>query len=112
MKLDIQPNNLDKDAIKAALSSRIEDLVRYLLPTGHREGRQWAVGDVDGNAGQSLRVELDGPKQGQWFDHTPGEGGDVFGLIAATQQISEFPDVLKWGADWLGEFPPPSITNG
>ncbi len=42
---------LDKDSIKAALESRIEDLVRYLLLAGHREGRQWVVGDVDNNAG-------------------------------------------------------------
>ena len=40
---------LDKDAIKAALESRIEDLARYLLPAGRRDGRQ--VGDVDNNAG-------------------------------------------------------------
>ncbi len=42
---------LDKDAIKSALESRIEDLARYLLPAGRRDGRQWAVGDVDNNAG-------------------------------------------------------------
>ena len=83
---------LDKDSIKASLESRIEDLARYVLPAGHRDGRQWAVGDVDGNAGQSTRIELAGPKRGQWFDHQAGEGGDVFSLIAVTQQISEFPD--------------------
>ena len=103
---------LNKDAIKAALESRIEDLARHLLPSGHRKGRQWVVGDVKGNSGKSLRIELAGPKQGKWFDQTPYEGGDVFALISANEKISEFPDVLKWAADWLGESPPPPIING
>ena len=102
MNIDVQLH-LDKDAIKSALKSRVEGLAHYLLPAGKRVGQQFVVGDLDNHPGQSMRIQLVGPNCGRWIDHATGDKGDVFGLIAATQKITEFPDVLQMAADWLGD---------
>lgn len=79
------------------LAARAEDVCRYYLSNGCREGRTWRVGDVDNTPGRSLCVQLTETSRrtaGRWIDFATGEHGDLLDLIAHTQRLDTFRDVL------------------
>ncbi|WP_319940705.1 hypothetical protein [Xenorhabdus littoralis] len=53
-------------------------VTKYLLPDGRREGHEWVVGSVNGEAGKSLKINLSGKKV--WSDFAEGTGGDLLDL--------------------------------
>jgi len=92
--------------IKNRLAPRMEELCRELLPNGTRDGTCWRVGNIAGDRGQSLEVELQGPKAGLWLDRAGSDKGDVIDLIAQARRISKG-DALRWAHEFLGLTPPP-----
>ena len=77
----------DISQISRMLAERVEDVCGWLLPNGRRSGSEWCVGDISGNAGNSLKVNL-GSKAGLWTDFS-GEtkGGDLVDLIMKAKGI-------------------------
>jgi hypothetical protein len=56
------------------------------------------VGNVAGDAGDSLVVELNGTKAGLWHDFATGAGGDVLDLWAVVRgfdRTTSFPQLLN-----------------
>jgi DNA primase len=99
-------NPVDTEMVKSRLHSRISDVLSYLLPAGKIRHGKFHIGDIQGNPGDSMQVELAGEKTGVWYDHATGEGGDVFNLWAAARGLdtaTQFPQVIKEIQDWLGE---------
>jgi hypothetical protein len=95
----------DTDALRVGLLHRLEAVLHYLFPLGHIRGGKFYVGDVDGNAGKSLVVELDGARRGLWKDFSTDEGGDVIDLWARSQGRSarhDFPRLAAEIRQWLG----------
>lgn len=93
-----------KDVIDA-LHRRIDQALFYLFPNGETARHQFLIGDIHGNAGESLKVELEGSKVGQWFDFATGEGGDIFklwGLARGWNDRTHFPHILSDMKKWLG----------
>ena len=84
-----------------ALSVRVAELCAQLLPAGRQVGNQWIVGNVFGDAGDSCYVELTGPKQGLWYDHAAGQGGDLLELVG---QHHVYPKAraAQWAREFLG----------
>jgi putative DNA primase/helicase len=94
-----------------------EKLCQVLLPGGKRLGKQWVVGDVTGAPGDSMAVELEGPKRGQWFDHAAGIGGDMLklvelnrnlkGVVAAADETRKLLGIEPWrpGANGVPKVP-------
>ena len=74
---------LEKEDIRARLLDQLESALAYLLPRGKRRGAQFVVGNLQGDAGDSLVVDLDGAKRGLWLDFATGESGDALALWAA-----------------------------
>lgn len=71
------------------LANRAEDVCRWILPSGQRNGHEWACGSINGEAGDSLRVNLSA-KAGVWRDFASDErGGDLVDLIAAAKGIGK-----------------------
>ena len=102
----------DTDALRAGLLDRLEAVLHYLFPQGRIRGGKFYVGDVDGNPGKSLVVELDGPRHGLWKDFSTDEGGDIIDLWARSQgrsARSDFPRITGEIRQWLG-LPTPNIT--
>lgn len=66
--------------ISAMLARQAESICRDLLPNGKRQGHEWCVGSVQGEAGESLKVHLDGQKAGVWRDFASNQGGDLIDL--------------------------------
>jgi len=74
----------DLEPLREALNATLESWLPRLLPGGViLRRKEFAVGSAAGEAGQSLRVCLAGPKRGLWQDRATGEGGDAFALLQA-----------------------------
>jgi len=111
---DAEPQRLDgtrpwgdaesTEDIKSRMLVNIRGVLSYLLPGGVFQGTKFLVGDVHGNRGDSLTVELAGPKAGMWHDFATKEGGDIIGLWAAVtgrDTRTEFPVIMDDIREWL-----------
>ncbi len=84
-------SEIDFSHINAASLPVLEVLCQRWLPNGYREGREYVVGSLKGEAGRSLKICLHGPKAGVWRDFATGEGGsDPISLAAAIFNLRQF----------------------
>ncbi|MFP3025076.1 MAG: hypothetical protein ACEY3L_02035, partial [Wolbachia sp.] len=98
---------LEKEQLKAQLLLNIRSCLSYLLPRGTFHGDKFYVGNVQGDKGKSLVVELSGSEAGLWHDFATKEGGDIIDLWAEVHRKStrtEFTEVMDSIAEWLGHF--------
>src|SRR5690606_31844629 len=84
----------DKDDLRNRLLDQLEAVLTYLFPRGRRQGTRFVVGNVQGDAGDSLVIELEGPKRGVWIDFATGDSGDVLALWAAARGFAVPPSVV------------------
>lgn len=68
---------------ESAIIERITDVMKLMLPAGKVSGTEYRIGDVHGNAGDSLSICLAGDKVGLWIDHATQESGVIMEFIAA-----------------------------
>ena len=88
--------------IAIALADRIESLCRELLPKGQIDGKNWAVGNINGEPGQSLKICLLGENRGLWLDFADeGWKGDALDLVEAVKNLKPV-DAMDWARSWLG----------
>lgn len=91
--------------IKMRLLGNLRGVLSYLLPGGVFRRNKFYVGDIQGNPGESLVVDLEGDKAGMWHDFATAEGGDIIDLWAAVSNRDtryDFPELIKTISDWLG----------
>ena len=81
------------------LGDHIETLICELLPV--RMSSTAAVGSVNNEAGQSLRVYLRGARRGHWCDFATGEHGDALDLVAAVLFSGDLGAGYRWALEWL-----------
>lgn len=75
-----------KETAAAALHSARE-LLRTWYPAGKFRGREYVVGNLHGDAGDSLSINVE---TGQWSDFASGDkGGDLVALYAAKHGLSQ-----------------------
>lgn len=104
----------DRDEIRARLLDRLDSVLAYLFPNGKRRGAQFFVGNLQGDAGESLVIELDGPKRGLWLDFATGECGDVFDLWASVRDFDakcDFAQLLEDVGQWLAVPRPTPVAS-
>lgn len=95
----------DAQAVKSRLLQSLPQVLRGLLPAGVIRGQKFMVGNIAGDQGDSLIVELGGAKAGLWHDFATGAGGDVLDLWAAIKGFdrqSQFPALLQDIQNQLG----------
>jgi hypothetical protein len=88
------------------LKERSGSLVEELLPNGKYKDnrrRDWRVGSLGGEAGESLSIAIGGDNNGQWLDRATDEKGNLLGLIAELCCHGDRVEALRWGLRWLGE---------
>ena len=107
------PKGLTADDIRDAILSRSREFVQWMFPCAvvHRSGRFAVVGDIYGQPGESLEIQLSGPKAGMWKDWASSQdkGGDLIGLFMATNNFTdhEFPRALEIiNSEFLGQVTP------
>ncbi|WP_264686077.1 MULTISPECIES: AAA family ATPase [unclassified Wolbachia] len=96
----------EKEQLKDQLLLNIRSCLSYLLPRGIFHGDKFYVGNIQGDKGKSLVVELSGNEAGLWHDFATGEGGDIIDLWAGVNRKStriEFPEVMASIAEWFGK---------
>jgi twinkle protein len=91
--------------VKAALSSRIDDLCKEFLSNGKRAGSMWHVGSPENEAGDSLKIHLSGSKQGVGYFNRENKGVGPLDLFMRSQGITDFATGLAAAAKWAGVKP-------
>lgn len=90
---------MDFQAINQRAISCLPDLLPSKLPGGRVKGREFVCGDLAGNPGESLAINLD---SGKWSDFaTDDKGGDIISLVAAVHGSSQV-DAARYLTDWMG----------
>ncbi len=97
----LQEDGWNARALSEELAGRVESLCHELLPGGAKAGAEWRCGSVQGEAGKSLNVRLNGDKAGVWSDFATGDAGDALELVKATKGLST-PEAMDWARSWLG----------
>ena len=88
--------------ISRLLAQRADDIARYLLPQGKKDGNEWCVGSINAEPGKSLRVHLTGEKAGVWCDFAnESDKGDLLDLWALRRNIT-ISEALKEASSYLG----------
>ena len=92
---------MNADDVKRALAERADEYVSWLLPNGRKQGREWLVGSLRGEQGQSCRVILSGEKAGLFIDWASGEKGS--NLVELLRQVRgcDFREALRQCEAWL-----------
>ncbi|CBJ41552.1 AAA family ATPase [Ralstonia solanacearum] len=101
---DVVLPQYNKDDIRARLLEQLESVLMSLFPHGKRRGPRFVVGNVQGEPGDSLAVELEGQKRGLWIDFATGESGDVLTLWASARGFvlpGDFSQMLEDIGTWL-----------
>lgn len=88
--------------ISQALADQAESLVRALFPAGRLLGREWCIGSIAGEPGQSLRIRFVGQHRGRWREFADGTHGDLLDLISAVHCGGDLRQAIKWARSWLG----------
>lgn len=89
-----------KDIVEL-LKSNIDGVVQHLLPNGVQKGREWCIGSINGESGESLQVCLSGDKKGVWKDFATGHGGDLLNLWCDCRSLDLHRAILE-AKQWLG----------
>ncbi len=93
--------NCNYRQVSTLLAQRAEEVARYLLPQGRKEGQEWCVGSVNGEPGRSLKVHLIGEKAGIFCDFADSDSGDLLDLWALSRKIT-LVDALRDARQYLG----------
>lgn len=96
--------------LRAALAARAAEVCAYLLPAGRVSGDEFEVGSLAGEAGRSLKINLDG-RVGVWSDFATGQSGsNLLALWHRVRGHAEFGETMREAAEWLG-LPAPAVER-
>lgn len=96
-------STMDSNELNRALASRFEEVCQLLLPNGKRKGSHWLVGGINGEAGESLQITLDGSAAGRFVDfaHPETKGASPLWLWKQARGI-KFTEAIKQAQEFLG----------
>jgi len=100
-----EPDLLSVEVLKQRLYNQLPSVLVHLFPLGRTINPHFVIGNVQGDAGESLKVELMGPKIGMWHDFATGEGGDILSLWGAAKgwdHRRQFLQIIRSIHEWLG----------
>ena len=98
-------DKLSVDILKQRLHNQLTAVLLHLFPMGEKRTPHFLIGNVQGEAGESLKIELSGPKIGMWHDFSTNEGGDILSLWGAAKGLDprhDFPEIISTVHEWLG----------
>lgn len=84
--------NAVNEELVTKLNGNLKPVLKALFPAGKIVKYKFLIGDCQGNAGDSLNVELAGEKAGLWYDFATSEGGNILQLIAAHHELDAIAD--------------------
>jgi hypothetical protein len=94
---------MDVGEISTMLAGRIDELVADILPAARREGPEWRVGSVYGDAGRSMAINRTGSRAGVWCDFSADDlRGDALDLVMHVVCGGDKKKAVAWAKSWLG----------
>ena len=105
--------NQQRDRIKQDLLVQLPSVLQALFPAGKSRGGKFLIGNIEGEPGDSLEVQLSGERAGLWHDHATSEGGDILDAIAIRHGLDtkrDFAAVLEAAGNLLGQ-PLPAVQS-
>lgn len=97
-------NNIEH--LKDKLISSINETLFYLFPNGKIKNNKFYIGNIEGDYGKSLNIDIEGKSAGFWYDFATGNGGDIFDLWAQVHKLDakkNFKQVINSISNWLHE---------
>lgn len=88
---------IDRQLLKRTIRENIEALCRYFFPNGKKVGQEWQVGSLQGEAGRTLNIHLEGDKAGVFQDFNTGERGDFITAIKIARGLKFVEAALEIG---------------
>jgi hypothetical protein len=99
---ELHAGRIDADDLRAEINHRAREFIEWLFPSCvvvHKSGRYAVIGDIYGSPGESLEIQLTGPKAGYWNDFAsdPDGGRDLLSLFMASNDFTaaDFPRALE-----------------
>lgn len=91
------------EEVAKMLGSRVDDLVRHLLPAAVQDGHEWRIGSCAGEVGRSMAIHRGGAKRGVWRDFSSNDQhGDALDLVAHCLFGGDKKKAFAWARSWLG----------
>jgi hypothetical protein len=90
-------SRIDRDLLKRAIRENIETLCRHFFPNGKKALDEWQVGNLQGEAGRTLNIHLEGDKAGIFQDFNTGEHGDFVMAIKIARGLGFVEAALEIG---------------
>jgi hypothetical protein len=87
-------SEIDLVRLDDTIRSNAEALFRNFFSRGRKSGGEWKMADYTGAAGNSLGIQLTGPKAGVWHDRATGKGGTFVELLMLNRGIT-FPEAIE-----------------
>jgi hypothetical protein len=88
--------------LKERLAARAADFCTHLFPEGRLRYGKFYVGDLEGNPGRSLVINVDGENCGLWKDFATGAGGsNLLELLHQRNGGQDFTEAIKEAGAWL-----------
>lgn len=91
--------------IAQQLNGRALEVCQALLPNGVKKGREWLVGGVSGESGESLKIVVEGAKAGHWNDFAGGSGSKGKSLLTLWRDVrcpGDMKEAVKQAKEFLG----------
>ena len=102
---------VDFAAVARDLLGRADWYVEQWFPNGRRDGHEWKIGSLAGEAGRSLSINL---RTGVWKDFASDEGGgDLLSLYAKSRGLAMLAAARELGLvrDDMASAPPAPPPN-
>jgi hypothetical protein len=98
---------IDIDELKEIANGQVRAICMNLLPNGREACGYWEVGSIEGEPGQSLKVNLRGSTVGLWTDFAappgaPDRQGNILQLVAAVRFSHNVGHACQWLRSFLG----------
>lgn len=98
---------IEIDDLKELANAQVLAICQDLLPNGRENCGLWEVGSIEGEPGQSMKVNLRGATRGLWTDFSAAKGapdhaGNIIQLVAAVRFGHNVGHACQWLRRFLG----------
>ena len=97
--------------IKKALAGNAISVCQHLFPNGKKKGKEWLVGSIDGEAGRTMQICVEGSKAGVWADFNAGIKGNNLLELWIQKNGCTFVEAFEEAKKFLGVNPNTSISQ-
>ncbi|MGB2185066.1 MAG: toprim domain-containing protein [Akkermansiaceae bacterium] len=81
--------------VKAAVSSKLKEVVQDIYPECKIKGAEARIGGLDGGKGSSMSISLSPQKFGAYYDHATNDKGNLIDILQAVKNL-DYCAAIEW----------------